>query len=392
MGSEGRRYRAFISYSHKDRVAGDQLFKRLDGYRPPKALRGHETPFGPVPARLYPVFRDREELTSSPDLPAHIENALDASDHLVVLCSPDAAASRWVNEEVATFRRLGKGDRIHPVLTAGEPAAAFPPVLTQGAEEPLAADLRPSGDGWTDGPLKVIAGLLGISFGELKDREVARARARARVYAAIALAFAILAVVAGISAWRAIEQTRLAEAQLDRAEAAILTAVEGVARIIEQVGAGVERGSIPTALAKSLLATADGLISGVVRLAPDNQRLLMEQGKVLLLFAVHYQAVGDLKSAKAAAARARKLFAGLETRPESALTARSMRAAAVLHYAESLVAAGDRAGALDAYQESLEIFRQLAASDAGNGVVARTVSAGASASLEGLRQCAAGGR
>ena len=62
----GGRYRAFISYSHKDRAAGDRLFKRLDGYRPPRALRGRETPFGPVPAKLYPVFRDREELASSP--------------------------------------------------------------------------------------------------------------------------------------------------------------------------------------------------------------------------------------------------------------------------------------------------------------------------------------
>ena len=97
-GAEARRYRAFISYSHKDKAAGDRLFRRLDGYRPPRALRGRETPFGPVPAKLYPVFRDREELASSPALAGRLEAALDASDHLVVICSPPAAASRWVNE------------------------------------------------------------------------------------------------------------------------------------------------------------------------------------------------------------------------------------------------------------------------------------------------------
>jgi hypothetical protein len=61
-------------------------------------------------------------------------------------------------------------------------------------------------------------------------------------------------------------------------------------------------------VAKSLLMTADGMITGVVGLAPDNPRLLEEQGRVLILFA-RYQAVGDVKAAEAAAARARDLYA-----------------------------------------------------------------------------------
>jgi hypothetical protein len=172
--AEERRYRAFISYSHKDKAAGDRLFKRLDGYRPPKALRGRETPFGPVPAKLYPIFRDREELASSPSLAGRLKSALNASDHLVVICSPRAAQSPWVNEEIRMFRESGRGDRVHAVLVDGEPAKALPPALTEKeGGEPLAADLRKEGDGWTDGPLKVIAGILGLGFGELKDREVA---------------------------------------------------------------------------------------------------------------------------------------------------------------------------------------------------------------------------
>ena len=249
-GAEARRYRAFISYSHKDKAAGDRLFKRLDGYRPPRALRGRETPFGPVPAKLYPVFRDREELASSPSLAGRLEAALNASDHLVVICSPYAAASRWVNEEIRIFQRSGRGNRIHAVLVNGEPVTAFPPALSeQEGSEPLATDLRKEGDGWTDGPLKVIAGILGLGFGELKDREVARARTRARLYGAVIIVFALLAVIAGISTWRAVEETHRAEAQLSRAEAAILTAVEGVARIVEQVATGSENGAIPSGLA-----------------------------------------------------------------------------------------------------------------------------------------------
>ena len=151
-GAATRRYRAFISYSHKDRAAGDRLFKRLDGYRPPKALVGRETPYGPVPARLYPVFRDREELASSPALAGRLEGALAASDHLVVICSPAAAASRWVNEEIRIFQKSGHGNRIHAVVVEGEPAAVFPAALSEGeGGQPLATDLRPEGDGWTDG-------------------------------------------------------------------------------------------------------------------------------------------------------------------------------------------------------------------------------------------------
>ena len=48
----------------------------LDGYRVPKPLHGRRTPFGPVPAKLYPLFRDREELSTAHDLSDRIKAAL----------------------------------------------------------------------------------------------------------------------------------------------------------------------------------------------------------------------------------------------------------------------------------------------------------------------------
>ena len=206
----------------------------------------------------------------------------------------------------------------------------------------------------------MIAGILGLGFGELKDREVARARTRARLYGAIAAVFALLAIIAGISAWRAVEQTRRAEAELSRAEAAILVAVEGVAKIVDQVAAGSESGEIPTGLAKSMLMTADGIIAGVVGLAPNNPRLLEEQGRVLILFARHYQAVGDIEAWKAAAKRARDLFAELEAWSDGTEEAARLRSVALDERGDASMAEGDRAGALKAYEESLEIRRRLA--------------------------------
>jgi hypothetical protein len=251
--SPSRRYKAFVSYSHRDKAAGSRLFKRLDGWRTPKALRGRPGRHGPAPDRLYPLFRDREELATSRDVRTELDRALEASDHLVVLCSPNAAASEWVNHEIETFLRLGRADRIHCVLADGDPADAFPPALGDAA---LAADLRPEGDGWTDAPLKLAAGLIGLPFGEVKDREIARARARARINAGIAAVFALLFVAAGLGFWRATSEAQRANAELTRAEAAILVAVQGASDLVDKVVAGADRGDIPVALADTLLTTA----------------------------------------------------------------------------------------------------------------------------------------
>ncbi|HWI86710.1 MAG TPA: hypothetical protein VNT42_10370, partial [Sphingomonas sp.] len=59
------RYAAFISYSHADHLCVRWLHRALETYRLPKMLVGTEAPFGPVPRRLPPVFRDRDELPAS---------------------------------------------------------------------------------------------------------------------------------------------------------------------------------------------------------------------------------------------------------------------------------------------------------------------------------------
>ena len=58
------RYRAFISYSHKDARWARWLHRTLEGYQLPRRLRGTTGEFGALPDRLRPIFRDREELSS----------------------------------------------------------------------------------------------------------------------------------------------------------------------------------------------------------------------------------------------------------------------------------------------------------------------------------------
>ena len=85
-----RRYDAFMSYSHA-----------VDGKLAPAlqlALHRFTRPWYRTRA-LY-VFRDQTSLTATPQLWASIQDALASADHFILLASPEAAQSRWVDREV----------------------------------------------------------------------------------------------------------------------------------------------------------------------------------------------------------------------------------------------------------------------------------------------------
>jgi hypothetical protein len=118
------KYWAFISYSHRDKKWGDWLHRALETYRVPKRLRGEPTRDGVRPKKLFPIFRDREELPVSADLGTQINEALTQARYLIVVCSPNSARSRWVNEEIKYFKQLGRENRILALIVAGEPNAS----------------------------------------------------------------------------------------------------------------------------------------------------------------------------------------------------------------------------------------------------------------------------
>ena len=106
------KYKAFISYSHKDKKWGNWLHKKLETYRIPKSLVGQTTKTGRISRRLYPIFRDREELPTSNELGTSIKCALEESFFLIVVCSSNADKSNWVNEEIKYFKTLGRSENI----------------------------------------------------------------------------------------------------------------------------------------------------------------------------------------------------------------------------------------------------------------------------------------
>ena len=88
------KYRAFITYAHEDEEKARWLRKKLEGFTVPKNLVGQKSRFGKIPSRLYPIFRDRDELPGSAQLGSIFEQALKDSSHLIVLCSPHSVKSR----------------------------------------------------------------------------------------------------------------------------------------------------------------------------------------------------------------------------------------------------------------------------------------------------------
>ena len=206
------RYSAFISYNHKDRVWANWLLTQLERYAIPKRLRGRESPLGILGRRLPPVFQDREELAASTDLAQSVMDALAESASLIVICSPHSARSQWVNEEIRTYIALGRRDRIQLLVVDGEaraigPAgdedvnASFPPALFEdGGHEPLAADVRNEADGKRAAVLKLLAGLLGVGYDELRQREQARRQKRlAIITGASAIGFVVMSGLAGLA-------------------------------------------------------------------------------------------------------------------------------------------------------------------------------------------------
>src|SRR5438876_9196619 len=213
------KYWAFLSYSHADKKWGDWLHKALETYRVPRRLVGTESRDGKVPPRLFPIFRDREELPVSADLGANINEALAESRYLIVICSPRSAQSRWVGEEIKTFKKLGCEDRILALIVDGEPNASdgkrgfkvedecFHEAMryrmvdgepSEVRSEPIAADAREGKDGRNNAKLKLLAGLIGVNYDDLKrrdqDRRLRRARAIGSATLVLVLIFAALSV------------------------------------------------------------------------------------------------------------------------------------------------------------------------------------------------------
>ena len=174
-----REYLAYISYRHTevDKEAAIAIQRQLEHYRIPKSLRKD----GKV--RLGVVFRDTDELNVSPDLSQSLCTALDNSEYLIVLCSPEYKKSEWCRQEIVYFLKHHDIGNILPVLVNGTPSDAFPEEIVcrsivDGKEivsEPLAANvagatIKEMKQNIKKEYLRLVAKMIGCHYDELIQR------------------------------------------------------------------------------------------------------------------------------------------------------------------------------------------------------------------------------
>ncbi len=207
-----RRFTAFISYSHADADAASKLQRRLERYRLPKRVAQARANSAQA---LGPIFRDREDLAVASSLSDAIRDAIARAEALIVLCSPNAVSSTWVAAEIDLFRVHHPDKPIFAVLLSGDPATSFPATLTANGNEPLAADLRPKGDGTQLGFLKIVAGIAGVPLDTLIQRDAQR---RIRRVTAITVGALTAMLIMGIMTALALQARNEAARQRASAE------------------------------------------------------------------------------------------------------------------------------------------------------------------------------
>ncbi|NPD91379.1 eIF2A-related protein [Xylanibacter muris] len=161
-------YLAFISYSHKDKEHAKWLHEKLESFRVPVYLQEKRPD---LPEYVRPIFRDETDLELGV-LTDNIHHALENSQFLIVICSPNSRTSKYVNDEINFFSKvsISNNNRILPFIVAGEPNSeneCFPDALKKKTEL-LAANINELGRDYAS--VKIIAKMLDLKIDDLWQR------------------------------------------------------------------------------------------------------------------------------------------------------------------------------------------------------------------------------
>ena len=190
------KYIAFISYKREDKELAIWLQNKLEKYKIPNSVRKHELS---LPKRVGLVFRDTTDITGC-RLEKAIKNALYTSKFLIVICSPIAAQSSRVCDEVREFIELGRDEYIIPFVIEGKPNSSdvttecFPEKIKEltGERELLGIDINDLGR--DAAAIRVVATMFGLHFDDLWQRTLRKEQKRRRCIIVVLLAIIILVV------------------------------------------------------------------------------------------------------------------------------------------------------------------------------------------------------
>lgn len=151
-----------------------------------------------MPQSIRPVFKDTSELASGV-LADEICEALESSKYLIVICSPQATHSKWVDKEVQTFIDMGRSDKIIPFVIGGKPFSekpedeCFPSALLNLPKEQELLGVNINEMGRDAAAVKVVACMFELKFDALWQR-FERERRKRRNWIIVAAIIAFLCV------------------------------------------------------------------------------------------------------------------------------------------------------------------------------------------------------
>ncbi|MBQ2617508.1 MAG: toll/interleukin-1 receptor domain-containing protein [Synergistaceae bacterium] len=192
------KYYAFISYSHKDQEIAHKLQKHLEKYHLSSSLKKSNPG---LPKKLSPIFIDTSDLIGKGTLKSALQENLDNSNYLIVICSPNSAKSPYVNDEVEYFVKAGRVEHIIPLIIDGAPHSndpeleCFPPALLAlpRENELLGIDLKKYGS--HEAFIRVIATLLRLDINYFVSRDARERKRKLFLFVSMLMALLIASII-----------------------------------------------------------------------------------------------------------------------------------------------------------------------------------------------------
>ena len=322
-------YDAFISYSHvKDKPIATALQSAIQKLGKPWYRR-----------RAVRVFRDYTSLSATPHLWPTIENALGQSRYFLLLASPEAAASKWVNKEVSYWVEHNSIDTLLIGLTDGEIAwddasgdfvaqgpTPLPPALTKRfPSEPKWVDLRAyraGSDGavgdakFTELTADFAAAIRGMLKEDLLSQEVRQQRTALALAWSASTLLLTLAVVATALFFLAYNAEQKATANFDAAKSGADSLVSSIAselrkqkgittptldkafNSVDRTIGGMEQ-AVKTSELRYLFRKVETVLLGAPADADEMTALRLSRANLLYEFAeTYHQSANDIDAAR----------------------------------------------------------------------------------------------
>ena len=378
-------YDAFISYSHaKDKAIASALQSTVQRLGKPWYRR-----------RVLRVFRDDTSLSATPGLWPAIEQALQNSRFLIVLASPEAAASPWVAKEVTYWLEHKSADTLLIGVTDGNlrwdgaigdfarPDNTPLPAALAGrfASEPKWVDLRAYRESadtreakFTELAADFAAAIRGMPKEDLLSQEVRQQRR------ALALAWSAagsLFILAGIAGWQwkssldaerqALAQEQIARDQRDRAEYNFAIAKQAADDVVFQLAQNLRNvQGMRAESVRRILESARTLMDQIAQASPDDAQLQRSRAAMLSEFTETFVRVGDLSQAQAAANEGLGIVRKLANADPANPSLQRDIYVFLTRLGNVQVAGGARTQGLTSFENGLAVARGLVASDPDN--------------------------